>query len=399
MDFLKVNNNFNFDFYTLRKIYGCYHNIYNRTTEKDYYNNADKIDDYPKKDIIVVNNIPAYFDARINQENGTYKLFKVYYLDGFLVNLKEFINLDSYIKAQFGSKSRSNLRKFVNRLETCFDIRYEMYYGEITNKKFHFLMNALEKMISRRFLQRGDTHESLKNWDDYINSTYSMILEKKASLFVIYDGDKPIYICLNYHHQNILFFNIPSYDIDYSKFRLGSIAIMKLLDWCFSNNYTILDLSYGNLDYKHKWCNSKYIFEHHVIYNKRKVHIQFKAFIIAWILRLKAFLKKRKIDLFYHKIVGKQKRSINKKGTFKEINFTSKEITKQTFNDLSTSQIDINCDDFAFLRKTVYDLQYLNFEFTADIKVYKLNTNPNEFVVLGLNKTAMLTLVNNPYNH
>ena len=52
-----------------------------------------------------------------------------------------------------------------------------------------------------------------------------------------------------------------------------------------------------------------------------------------------------------------------------------------------------------FYVRLVYDLQYLNFEFTADIKVYKLNTNPNEFVVLGLNKTAMLTLVNNPYNH
>lgn len=392
IDFLKVKNNFHFTFFTSRYIYAYYSNIFNCTSKQDYFNRSEGIKDYSKKDIIVINNIPAYLEARINQDNGPYKFFKIHYLDGFLINLKDFVNLDDYMKAQFGPKSRSKLRKYVKRLELCFDIRYEMYYGEITNEKFHLLMDALQKMISNRFLQRGDTHESLKKWDYYKLSAYGMILEKKASLFVIYDGDKPIDICLNYHHQNILYCNIQSYDIDYSKFGLGSIGFIKLLEWCFSNNYTILDLSHGNLDYKYRWSNSIYIFEHHVIYNYRKINKQITAYTIFHILKLKAFLKKRKVDVLYHSIKNKIK-GISRKNQAQIVSsFRVENFSSAFIKDTTIYPIDINQNEFAFLRKAVYDFQYLSFESKETITVFKISGTDNSYIIQGKERRIMLAL-------
>lgn len=393
MDFLKVKNNFNFDFYTGRRVYRFYHNIHNRTIDEDYINSAEEIQDCHKEDIIVVNNIPAYLDARLKKNNRTYKVFRLCYLNGYLVNLEKFIDLDDYMKAQFGAKSRSRLRGFVKRLEICFNIQYKMYFGEISKKEFAFLMDTLEKMISKRFLQRGDTHESLKEWNYYKNSAYGMILEKKASLFVIYDGDKPIVISLNYHHQNILLGKMKSYDIDYSKFRLGSIDIIKLLEWCFNNNYTILDFSYGDLDYKRTWCNSVYMYEHHVLYKYKKVLKQICAYIIFQILKLKAFFKKRKMDKLYHNI----KRKIRGRSMKNQVNintsFRIEYFSNIAFNDASIYPIDINQNEFAFLRKTVYDFQYLGFESTENVKTFKMSDASNSYIIHGKEKSIMLTLI------
>ena len=396
MDFLKVKNNFNFDFYTRRSVYDCYQNIYNRTNGEDYLNSTLEISDHSQKDIIIVNNIPGYFEARIEDDNPAYKLFRIHYLDGFLIDLKDFTNLEDFMKFQFGSKSRSRLRGFMKRLETCFDIQYKMYHGKITKEKFHFLMDTLRVMISKRFVQRGDIHESLKNWDYYKNSAYDMILQKKASLFVIYDHDKPIDICLNYHHQNILFGNIKSYDIDYAKFRMGSIDTLKLLEWCLENGYTILDLSHGNLDYKHKWCNSKYIFEHHVLYNHKKISKKLMAYIMFRVLELKAFLKSRKVDVQYHKIRAMLKGNRGQKRESGNGKMFFEDISVKSINEVSIHPIDINQDKFSFLRRAIYDFQYLNFEFSENIKVYTLFDDPNRFIIQGQKKAVALSLPEKP---
>ncbi len=392
MDFLKVKNNFNFDFYTARRVYGFYHNIHNRTIEKDYINRPEEILDYYKKDIIVVNNIPTYLDARL-KNNNTHKVFRVNYLDGFLVNLEKINRLEDYMKVQFGTKSRSRLRGFVKRLEICFNIQYKMYYGEISKKEFHFLMDTLKKMISRRFLQRGQTHESLKDWNYYVNSAYDMILEKRASLFVIYDGDKPIDICLNYHHQNILLGKIKSYDIDYSKFRLGSIDILKLLEWCFNNDYAILDFSHGNLNYKRTWCNSMYVYEHQIIYNYKKIFKQIWAYTIFKILKLKAFSKKRKVDILYHNIRRRIKGMTTKKQVHVNYSFRIENLSSDALNETNIYPIDINQSEFAFLRKSTYDFQYLNFESNENVKVYKTSDSSNSYIIQGKEKSILHTLI------
>ena len=61
--------------------------------------------------------------------------------------------------------------------------------------------------------------------------------------------------------EDTLFDAITVFDIDYSKFHLGSITIMKLIEWCIENEIKILDFSKGYFEYKRRWCTKIYDFE------------------------------------------------------------------------------------------------------------------------------------------
>ena len=78
----------------------------------------------------------------------------------------------------------------------------------------------------------------MMEWDDNIKNLHALINQKKASLFVIYDGDRPISISLNRHINNsILFSETHSYDVEYSKYGLGHVDNYMLLNWCINNNF------------------------------------------------------------------------------------------------------------------------------------------------------------------
>ncbi len=101
-----------------------------------------------------------------------------------------------------------------------------------------------------------------------------MILNKQASLFVIYDGKDAININLNMHVKNTVFLFITTYDIDYSKFRLGNTNWMMQLDWFLKNNIEIVDFSKGNIEYKKRWANKEYDFEYHLFYDSANIIIK-----------------------------------------------------------------------------------------------------------------------------
>lgn len=92
-----------------------------------------------------------------------------------------------------------------------------------------------------------------------------MILEKKASLFIIYDGEKPIGIMLNFMSNNILFGTMSVFDIAYAKYNVGSVNIMKLIEWCLNNHIKFLDFSKGHFDDKVRWTNVAYYFEYYIL--------------------------------------------------------------------------------------------------------------------------------------
>lgn len=386
MDFLKLKNNFTFDFFVKGIVYDCYWNIYNVSNDQDFFNDK-KIEAELHKNI-VVDNIPTYLEAR---PKDSYDLFRIQHQDGFLADLRKYPSLQKYMEVQFGAKSRSKMRGYLRRLETCFDIRYKMYYGEITEKEFGFLFRKLKEMIGRRFSQRGDMHQSLKHWEYLKNNTLDMILKKSASLFVIFDNNKPIDICLNYHHQNVFRNYIRSYDIDYSKFRLGYIDIWKQLDWCFENNHTIFDLSLGDLAYKRTWCNTVYKFEHHVIYKKQNIGEKIKALTVLRLLQLRWFLGRTNLLKPYYGIKSLLKGSAKEeKKTDQETIFDLKDISNIELDRTSLSEVDIDDDEYAFIRKHAYNFQYLNFENSKNINVYRMNDIDGNYVISGLKKTQKL---------
>lgn len=341
-----------------------------------------------KKKIYYLTYIPPYVNLEIKKD------FKKLYFErfiGYSINLEDFFSVEAYMLKQFGSKSRSKIRSYLNRLETCFNISYKTYFGNIELEKYNDVMDSLEQMISRRFDQRNDNHQALKDWEYYKNSTYNLINNKKASLFVIYDNDKPIDICLNIHYDNIYFNYIRAFDIDYSKFRLGYIDILKQLEWCIENKYKMFDLGMGIFSYKIQWCNVQYKFINHIVFNKKSIILSLVGMIMALFYKLKVFLDKKKI------IIDNAEKNLDNSNNNQIFDVISEfEIIKTDNININSelTKINIEENEYSFLRKFVFDILYLNFENKNKVVVYKVNNELNSFILKGKN-TFKLTQKSN----
>src|SRR5690606_1013003 len=146
-----------------------------------------------------------------------------------------------------------------------------------------------------------------KEWNFYYDVVYPMILEKKASLFVIYDGDIPIGVTLNYFSEDTVFDAITVFDIDYAKFHLGSVTIMKLIEWCLEHNIKTFDFSKGYFDYKTRWMNKDYNFEYHVYYDSGSLVSKGIASLLSNYFKLKQYLRDKRIHEKFHRMVFKLK--------------------------------------------------------------------------------------------
>ena len=213
---------------------------------------------------------------------------------GYSIRLDSTNTIDGYLESQFKSKYRSIIRRYVKRLEHCFPIRYELFYGSVEKDTYHFLMDSLHQMITNRFGQRKETHKEFHRWESLVQETFKRILGREASLFVIYDGAHPIQISLNYHFDKILFSAISSYDINYAKFGLGHVEIYKQLQWCIDNDHCLYEMGVGGMDYKRRWSNNIYQYEHLVIYPKNKPVTKFFALIEINRIKTKEYLKSKK---------------------------------------------------------------------------------------------------------
>jgi len=200
--------------------------------------------------------IPDYLKPSLSTTNFSIKKVEQFF-KGYAIFLDGFDSADAYVKHRFRSNAKG-IRRRIKRLETCFQISYKTFYGDIKQEEYSFFMDCLEKMLVRRFEQRNDISQSLLRWDHYKQMYFSLINEKKASLFVVFDNENPIVVSLNHHFNDRLFSAISSYDIDYSKFSLGSVEIYKKLDWLLENDHKSYEMGMGDLSYKREWCNHIY---------------------------------------------------------------------------------------------------------------------------------------------
>jgi len=252
-----------------------------------------------KNKIYVVNDVPGYLDSEIKTKEDSLKLKVVRQYKGFLLNIKDFKKTEQYLNSVLSKRGRKKLRSQKNKLEQDCNIQYCMYYGEISKFTYDHLFDAFKILLKKRFDSKQVYNRNLLKWDYYHKLTYSLILEKKASLFVIYDNEKPINITLNFHVEDMLFSYIQTFDADYSRFNLGDIDILKHVEWCIQNKMTIIDLSKGDFAFKRKWCNHIYDFDYHIFYNSKSFISTFLAHTTAAKLKLKQFLRSKNISKVY----------------------------------------------------------------------------------------------------
>ena len=243
----------------------------------------------------VIWDVPEYLDVRLENLDPNITVSKIRQYKGYLMNLSPFTNLDEFLAKQLSARSRKKLRSKKRNLESEHEIRYVFYYGDIGKEEYHRLFDAFYGFLEERFEEKKTVNNNLGKWDYYRELVYPMILNKRASLFVIYDKDKPITIGMQFHLSRTVFSYVQSYDLAYSQYNMGDISTMQRLEWCFGQDFDILDLSMGETDYKIKWCNHHYDLYFHVFYNRKSPSAVLKYRILMGKLQLKQFLRDKDI--------------------------------------------------------------------------------------------------------
>lgn len=365
------------EFY-LGNIFSIFFNIGKNLTKGNYYSiNVDL--DYKNK-VFIIYDVPTHFEIKSLEKSNGLKLYKSKQYPGFLINLKNHVTIDDYLLATFSRSSRTKYRRYSKGLESCFDISTKMFFGAINKKEyddvFEYFMILLKKRFSEKQISNNNMHPA--EWSFYKDVAYPLILDKKASLFVLYNNETPIAITYNYHSNNTLIEAITVFDIDYVKFNLGYINNLKLLNWCFENDLDTLDFSKGYFDYKKRMCTNEYDFEYHILYDNNSLKSKVLAFLYFQFYELKAYLRKKDIHTRLHKfsyfILNIKQKPQDK------VKILISNITSLPENN-TLIKIDHKTNDYSFLKKIVNDFQYTVTEHSNNINVYSVSNQKFTYII------------------
>ncbi len=356
-------------------------------SDNTVFNETSILNTPNKNNAINVALFPTYLKAEFQ---SCYKHISIEQLKiiGYSVLIKKYTCVTDLLSSEYKKSFKANILRFVNRFEHCFNASYKMYHGTIDKDNYNYLMHELHAMLTNRFNQRNDTNAMLNNWQYYLDNTYTQILEKKASLFVIYQNTEPVHICINHHFNKVLFVSIPSYNIDYAKFALGNISLYKLLEWAVNNQYKLMDMAYGYLEYKRRWSNNTYGFKHHILHPKKSPIARIQANLEVYKLTFKNYLKAKGVDEKIEKI---------KKTFFKrKTRFTEQKYNLETYKEIippTAATITKQDPLYKSIKKPINDFLFKNKEHANKLSIYK-TTNKNEYLLFGENTQQKLILLN-----
>jgi len=354
----------------------------------ELYNNENHKPLETNNAIQIVQDIPDYLTIK-NHVNTHLKLKKVITLKGHIIQLKSFNTLQDYLLANFNTKSRNHLKRYVKKLEACFPITYKSYMGTIDKQEYHRLFVVLKQLLIKRFEQKQELNYELQHLEEFEETMYDLIIENKANLFVIYHANTPISIRINLFKKQVAYYMISAYDIDYSKFHLGSIDMLKNIEWCINQPYKIYDLLKGYNEYKSKWANRVHQYYLHILYNPK----QKTALLLANVIALKekgryklySFYLKHRLDI-YHKQFKTLKFKLNHWLQGKE---TIRLIKVTTYSPLEIFEpiLWIENPVYAYLKEPVYSFLFANTQPVSSIQVLQSTLNPQRFLIQGITKS------------
>nr|WP_298998258.1 GNAT family N-acetyltransferase [uncultured Allomuricauda sp.] len=382
---------FEINLFSLNQLPHFYTQIFDDLTDSVLFENKNEKALPVKLDnnILVVKDIPTFFDLTIRKENKiTFKKIRQY--PGYLMNFESFLSAEHYLKSRFGSSSRYKLRREKKRLEYCFDIKYHMYFGEITKEEYDYLMDYLYRFLRARSREKGIMNNiNLESKDFYKEKILPMILQRKASLYVIFNGNTPIDICINFHVNDIIYQYIRTYDIAYSKFKTGYTNLMKQIEWLIANEKKVIIFSSGNPEWKEKWCNSKYDYYYHYWYKKNS--FQSKALVSLELAkrRLRQFMVDKKLIDLYHSLV-RRKHSSTEAKTFEPGPILSN--SEHCFDE-EKKVFALNEESHYEIKRKLNDFLYSAHEKEKDVTIYEYIETKNTFLFKGKEKSMNLSLL------
>lgn len=378
------SRNFNFKFleniaFVKNGILPLYYNVGKNITNGMFYSLNAKEEDFMGK-AFLMHDVPSYFSVA-SSLGSRLKRFKVKQYKGFLAELNDFDTYDAFAKKQFKSNTRYKFRRNQERLEACFDIKYTIYYEEIEKEEYATVMKGFKALLTKRFNELQKDNDILDTWDYYYDLIYEMILEKRALLIAIYNEDEPIGVSLSFLSETTMFYAITSFDTDYYRFNLGHTTIIKLIQWCFKNGFTVYDFSKGEYEYKNRWTNREYTYENHVLFDSKSVVASLVARFVKYKYELKQYLRDKNVNEKYVKLKFLWKGKKSKVAPRLQYDVIKLDVKKEV---KGMQLIDLKSKTYSFLKAMVYDELYRKPEPISQLSVYKrIDSSNGLYYVVG----------------
>jgi CelD/BcsL family acetyltransferase involved in cellulose biosynthesis len=315
-------------------------------------------------------------------------LYVVRQYPGFKIDLSDYNSINDYLNGEFKKSGRYKLRKYRKRLEFSFDISFRDYCGAISQSEFDHVFTHFRRLLEKRFSEKRIRNNNLdtEEWGFYKEVSFQMINEGKAALCVIFDGEIPISVTLSYLSDKRVYDAITVFDTDYSKFHLGSVKIMYLVDWCLRKDFNVLDFSKGYFDYKTHWANRRYDFSYHIFFDKNSLKSRLLSYGLKRFFTFKQWLREKQVNEYLHKL---RYRFNNKSKDCLRYDFmpVTDELSKY-----KKESVDLAVVDYYHLKRMCYDFLYLNNEKAKNMKIYRLKEDKNLMLIEGEKSKMALRL-------
>ncbi len=333
------------------------------------------VGDHSTGGLVCFKNVPTYL---VHNDAGNYAKEKRSSptVNGYTIDLHGILDIGQYMTQHFSKKNRGNIIRSVRRLEDAYNIKYTRYYGEIDKQECDHLVGLLKEMIISRFEERNETSHTLRDWEDIQNTLYPLILQKKASLVVLSQGEIPIAISISYHYNELFFYFSTSFDITYNKFSMGSIMLYKQLEWSIANNYLFFEMGWGDLDYKRRWSNRVQPLRNHYVFSGSEPMAVVRYTLVSLKSRLIAYLISIKVNVLYRKVRNWMTR---KKSSFVPVVYELEEVSAPP--DLEASQV-VNTElpGNTHLKTILNDFLYSSQENYSQTRIYSYK---DDFYIKG----------------
>ncbi|MCM4167331.1 hypothetical protein DHD08_06490 [Arenibacter sp. H213] len=333
--------------------------------------------------VFLIYDVLSHFklSENIKDDHSYLKVKKITQYKGHLTNLTGYKNFEDFFSRHFSAKSRSNIKKWDKRLKTNFNTNFKVFYGTINLEEYNHNFDNLLNLIKKRWNDLGMENDIITNQDYYRELCYNMILDQTASLNVLYANDEIVATSICFASKKELYFAITTFDIDFRKYNLGHLLIMYIMDWCFENGFETFDYSKGTYEYKTRWSNTTYDFEHHILYDRKSVVSSLTGNFLVLFFKMKQFLRDKDVNILYSKI--KYLIHTLKLNANENQNVNIKDLKQPVETEkVESIPLDSKSDDFIKMKPIVYDIIFSNPQPFKTVKVYK-GAEGNKFIVEG----------------
>ena len=370
-----------------------YSSIYDSETEKVLFHTESGFSEFTPNGLFQINDVPGYLDTTLRNDIPNLRKKEVDSYEGSLINLTGFNDLHDYLNNEISTRRRATLRRCENRLQLCIRPTYKMYFGQINTNEYKKIFDACYHMLLRRHQQKRTFWEELEYWKEREESLLELVLQKKACIFVIYHDQTPISIYVNSVNKHILDIDVMAYDIDYAKFKLGFISLIKVIQWAFENKLGIVDMSKGDFYYKERFRTGTYVFKKQLLYDSKNPILSVRAHLIVLKFRLLyavlPIFKALGMHIVYRKYIRSKKESLfmpvqGPKPALRVVK------SDKILSPEGMEKINIDNGEYPFLKEKFFDFLFLNFEFIKDVDVYHSKKNKKDYYFVGKTTTQKL---------